>query len=240
MPLVPSPGTGYPDGQRLDNYDSGPLWNLGSVVDSTVKQSPVMNMQHFAAAGGYIISAAGICTCTMTWYADALLANIMSSKTFQLDHNVPATFGGMLIPNLGPFLQVTCSPIAGGAFGINALVIGSNRDSPIPWIPQNPVLIDQQSGSTPASGATQVYPSDYYAGPVWVQYATGADTFVQLQYLNSAGVYDLQAEQRPATPFLFSGVMVTPSGAWRVNVVNNTGAGITWNLIVTPTLTGAT
>lgn len=241
MPLVGSPGTGYPDGQRLANYDSGPLWNIGSVTGNTPVVSPVMNMQHFAAAGGYIIATVGIATVQMTWYADALLVTEISAKTFQIDHNIPAALGGLMIPNLGPFLQVTVSAISGGNFGVNAVIFGSNRVSPIPWIPQNGLLINIAGAAIGAGQAIDSFPSDYYAGPCMVWFAgPAAQSFITLLTLGGNGGYNTNQQISVAANGEVTEQLVMPSGAWKMTAQQVAGGASTYDLTVIPSLTGST
>lgn len=240
MPLVGSPGTGYPDGQRLANYDSGPLWNFTMVASPNPQSSPVMNMQHFAAAGGYVLATVAQAVVTFTWYADALLVNEISAKTFTVDHNIPAALGGFMIPNLGPFLQVTVTNIGGNPYAINALVFGSNRISPIPWIPQNSIIIDQQAVAIGASTGVDVFPSDYYAGPCDVYYSlTQANTFF-IQGLNASGNYDILNGQNEVANSNSTFTFVAPAGAWKFRVGNDAAVAAAYTLVVVASLTGAT
>lgn len=241
MPLVAQPGTGYNDYQTFGNYDSSILWQTASATGNTPVTSPVMNMTKYAAVGGYFLCTLGQCICNFVWYSDALLTFTIASRTVVLTSNITIGFGGWLIPNMGPFLQVQFTNIAGGNFQMNALAFGTNRTAPIQVSPQNGVLISQQGVSLGANSTLALYPTDYYSGPVQIwydpQWAVGLLLF---EVLSSVGNWDdLQQVQQSAAGNVSESIVV-PLGAWRVVVGNSTGSAGTFFLTVTPSTTGAT
>lgn len=240
MPLVPSPNTGYPDGQRIANYDSGLLAEMANIAGPGPYVSSIINMQHYAAVCGQLACTVNPCVCTLAWYDDIATDIQAGLRTMALSPLIQPGNGGMLLPNLGPFLQITFTNIGGLNFTGEAIIFGSNRVSPIPFIPQYSTLIDQQNTAIGANATATLYPSDYYAGPLQLAYIVNQASAYAFQYLTPAGTWDqfINSQQVPASTWVVEQYTVPP-GAWRFEVVNESAVVTTYFAAITPSVTGA-
>lgn len=241
MPLVPAPGVGYADYATFGNYDSAVLWSQSSAVSTTPESSPVMNMTKYAAVGGAFLCTQGQCQVTFSWYSDPLLVFLIAERTFTLTSNIISGLGGWVIPNLGAYLQITFSNIAGGNYAMNAIAFGTNRQVPLAVSPQNSALIDVQNGFIGLGATLMFYPTDYYTGPLATWFDPGFSTWiVALQMLNTGGTWDTVNQASGTVAASQYLIWVTPLGAWRFAVTNSTGANSNYYLACVPAPTGST
>lgn len=240
MPLVSSPNTGYPDGQRIENYDSGLLAEMANIAGPGPYVSTLINMQHYAACAGNLACTVNPCACTLAWYDDIATDIQAGLRTMALSPLIQPGNGGMLLPNLGPFLQITFTNIGGLNFTGEAIIFGSNRVSPIPFIPTNSALIDQQNAAIAANSTATLYPTDYYAGPAQVSIFLSQGGGAAIDILNTNGNWDVIGGPSAIAANVWSiSQIVVPPGAWRLQVANLSANAGTYYAVVVPTLTGA-
>lgn len=216
-------GIGYPDGQRVQNYD-GPLQvdqQYNGAAASWV--SAVFDCSRYARSAGFMWVGSGTAQVQLSWFADAAGTVTLGSRTFLLDQWV--TNGGQFrIPNLGPFVSISVQSLTANPYSYHVQMFQTNRESELEFIPSQRSLIWLPS-TTLGAGVTQnLHPTDYYAGPVKVavQFSAGtASLFVY--FLNAQGGYDqAYAQNQPALDSILD--FLVPAGAWYV-AIKNTGTG---------------
>lgn len=237
-PLAPSGARGYADYQRLDNWDSGVLWNEATGIVNTQINSPVLDVSRYAYLTGYAICGQNGLTVQIQWTMDAAQQVLAGSRSFTLTQPIsgPMQFR---IPNLGPFAQLLLTPFGGAAYSLNVNAGATNRVHPLEFIPANPAILDGQGVALPASGTVITYPTDYYAGPLSIDFTPGVAAWLTLDVLTSAGawhrMYLMSGAAGSETVFTW----VTPPGAWRMNVINQGAAASTFGLRAVPSMTGS-
>ena len=239
MSISAPPARGYPDWQRIQNYDTGILYNLVPGLTSGSFTSPIIDVSRFEYMGGYLFELSSQCSVGLRWFIDRAGAIAVGAITLVLSANV--TNGAQIrFPNLGPFLQVTVVPLAGLQYDPDVAIFATNRFHPLEFIPVNPVLVDQQNFPVAGNATAVFYPSDYYAGPVstWCLFGqTGQLTF---EYLTAGNNWDdfyqvILTANAEVTP-----QVVTPPGAWRCVLVNQSAVATGVYLAVVPPMTGST
>lgn len=240
MPLAPTGTRGYADSQRVSNYDTGVLWNLSTGPNTTDWVSPVLDVSRFAYLGMNIAALLGQPQVNLAWYLDAQATIACGTRVFALDTNISGNAHARIL-NLGPFVQITIARVTAPQYYLQIQAYATNRVYPFEFIPTNPVILSQQNVAIGAGINANVYPVDYYAGPVNVWFdAAYANGGVSLQYLNQSGTWEFNDERVTTAVGVYTYQMVTPPGAWRLVVGNNTGGASSYYLVVTPSLTGST
>lgn len=238
-PLVSAPNRGYADYQRQSNWDTGVLWNEDTGPIAADVTSPVIDMSRSAFVGMNIAALTGQPLIILNWYLDAGATLPVGRRQFQMTQSI-ANNAQVRMLNMGPFLQITLSRVTVPNYRVIMQVYGTSRTYPLEFIPRSSLLIDVQGqaiGASPANVTT--YPIDYYAGPVRVAVFGLSSGFITLDYLNGSGVLDPidQQSMNASGDTVFN--TVVPVGAWAVNVQNGSTA-TSYDLIVTPSFTGAT
>lgn len=239
-PLLAPPLRGYTDEQRLANYDTGSLYTHQTVNSNAIVPGPTLDVSRFAYIGGAATEALSSSVMNFQWALDAAFSQVTGNRQVILNSNIPGDAFFRLL-NLGPFVGVNLNPIAGANRTQFVNVFATNRVAQLEFIPQAQTLISQQSVAIGASATVVVYPVDYYAGPVQLVLEGNVSIQPVLQFLDTSGNWDSLWVVPPIaasvwTPF----TVVTPPGAWRLEVINQTaGAGL-YSAIMTPPTTGAT
>lgn len=238
-PLVSAPARGYPDWQRIDNYDTPVEWSQTLTSASSPINSPALDTSRFAYLGGYIQCTAGTMLVLITWCADQALTTQLGSRRFVLSGSIGA-LAQLRLPNLGPFVQITVQSAAGGSYTVAAQVILTNRVHPLEFIPENALLIDQQGTTLGANATVTTFIGDYYAGPVSMFVSSGQIFNVTAQYITITGAtHAFFQEANQAANVAFNFGFVAPPGAWNVAVANTTAVATVFFLAVTPSVTGS-
>lgn len=232
---------GYPDGQRVANYDSPALWvDDPGLVTAQDRTSPILNVSRYAYLCGQFGETQSQSQVQITWYLDAAGAVAVGRRTFQLDFNIGlAQFRTV---NLGPYVQVVrTATVFDATYGPESWVFASNRDYPLEFIPINPLLIDEQNVTLGAGASLTMYPLGYYAGPIQLWTDLGAPSLVNMRCLVAGGGWHYIAQLGiTTTPSQAVYEWVAPSGAWQITFENNGAGAAGFYLAVTPSLTGST
>ena len=231
---------GYPDGQRVANWDGPTLWSETTTPTNAAVASPVVNVSRYGYLAGFMDEFLSQSQVEISWFADRNAAISINRRQFVLTSQI-LHVASLRVPNLGPYAQVQVSAIGGVNYDFATLLFATNRTHPLELIPQSPVLIDQQNQAIAANATNTYYPSDYYAGPVsvWADVSQGP-ALVTLQYLTTAGSWDMIDQRTIAAAGEQPFQMVTPAGAWRMQVTNQAAAAGAVFLAATPSLTGST
>lgn len=239
MPIVQPPARGYPDWQRISNWDSPILWNYGYLHNNTQFFGPIMDVSTFGYLGGTIQEAFAQSNWTAIWYEDPLAAVQLGAITFQLSTLMQLPMQ-LRIPNLGPFCQVNGNGVGGAFYTVQTRVMATNRVHPSQIISQNPVLIDQQVALIGAAASVAVYPAGYYSGPMRIWFQPTQIGQVYLQYLNAAGNWDyVDGTAQLAANSDSELTWMAPIGAWRIVVTNAAAVPASYYLAVTPSTSGS-
>lgn len=236
-PLVAAPNQGYPDWQRIVNWDSPTLWAVPNSPQVTGFQSPVLNVSRYGYLGGRLGLDAGTAYCTILWFSDAAGTLEVGQYTITLAQAV-TNLAQFRIPNLGPYCQLQFTSLLAPNFTPRGLILATNRPHPLPLVPLNAWLIQTINQALGASLTATLAPSDYYAGPadVWF-FGSQLDsvTFYSLSYAGNYQQFEFMATSTNANS---SKQIMLPGGAWEVIVANANGLAGTFSLTVVPSLTG--
>lgn len=239
-PLVQPPNRGYADWQRVENYDSGVLLAVNQLIGGLPVTFGPVDMSRYLAIGGLMGVSGNAGLVQMFWYDDSSALALVGQRQFTLSPLIPLA-AQLRIPNLGPFLEIAPTWLAGGSMTFVCNLIGTNRDLSMDFIPSAPLLIDQDAVALGASGAVISYPNSYYAGPVRLWFTCTQSALWQLQVLSPTNAWETVDEFELAGGGVTSTTnILTPPGAWRIVVTNETAVAATYYLKATPSTTGAT
>jgi hypothetical protein len=238
-PLAPA-NSGYPDGQRVENWDTQILYHDGGLNVNTSIQTGLLNVSRYAYLGGFDQAATLSLQATFLWYSDNVNFIPVGSRTFVLDSNINSR-AQYRLPNLGPWATIVWTNITNGTPTHSSQIFATNREHPLEFIPAHVDLVNIQGSAIAGTTTQTVYSSDYYAGPVDVWFeAPAASWLLSFFYLDihDNWVEFFQTPQSTAASDLQYKV-VTPPGAWRVKVSNLNAAGGTYYLNVRQSQTGS-
>lgn len=239
MPLIAPPARGFADMQRTSPYDSGVLYTDTNRSMASNITTAIFDVSRYAYLAGFDNVGGGQGQVDIQWFSDSLGANQVAQRQFVLDSSHVSSSAQYRLPNLGPFVQLQWSFVAGSP-SHSSIIFATNRFHPCEFIPFNPVIINQQVVTLPASGTVTSYPTDYFSGPVWVNIQASQIYNVRIQQLdfldNWNNIYGLN---NVAANVLTEFSTIMPAGAWRVNVTNTTSTAGTVTVTVVPSLTGS-
>ena len=111
---------------------------------------------------------------------------------------------------------------------------------PLEFMPFQPVIIQLVGVAIGIGASVNEYPSDYYAGPVFVfsKLNSGAG-ILSLQFEDNLGNWQVAWNTAITVATAQDFVMVTPPGAWRLQMTNTAAGASTFNLGVVPSMTGS-
>lgn len=235
------PDIGYPDFQRVVNWDSPVLYADSVDNVTTYKQSGALDVSRYAYMGGFMSITAGYCLVTLEWFLDQSMTTITGQRQFTLDQNI-SEICQPKIAHMGPFLQVTFEAIASNPFSGSWSLFATNRSFPLEFVPVNSLLIDQQDISVGAGVNDTFYPDSYYVGPALVGvYSNQPSGAVQFEQLSTSGTWDFFDQSGIITSNTWTRIItILPTGAWRTILENGATASASMFLVVTPTTTGST
>lgn len=232
---------GYPDWQRVVNYDTAATVYTLTGTHTTIITSPVLDVSRYAyLAGRFIHLQNPAVYVTASYYLDLAATILVGTQSFVLDTNIGSP-AQLALRNLGPFVQLAFNPVSAGTWQGDYKVFASNRPTALWSTPVKPMLIQQSAVALPPGGSVDSWPNSYYAGPVRVGLLSNqANTNVQILSENSDGTFSQMdvitiTGVSVWTPF----TTIVPTGAWKATVVNGGGVAGTFTLSVVPSLTGS-
>ena len=232
------PDIGYPDFQRVVNWDSPVLYADSVVDETTYAQSGALDVSRYGYMGGYLEVSVGYCTVTLEWFLDQAMTTIVGQREFVLDQHV-ANICQPKMQHMGPFLQVTVEAIANAPFTASWSLFATNRASQLEFMPVTPLLVDTFSSNVPIGGNYVLYPASYYAGPVavWMQ-TPAANWNATFFYLDLSGVDNILSTQVMASGNnVFE--TVVPPGFWHFRADNNSSVAGTFYVTIRQSMTGS-
>lgn len=242
---------GYPDYQRVANYDS-PTVFTGSYSPGAPAElnSGILNVSRYEYVTLSLtvrgLSASVEVPITFQWSTNfsgspALLSEVffIHSLVGELTHGEEVT---VTIPCRGPLMKLNLGSVSGHPTGSVSVAMSlTNRFVATPYPLKTPNLI-RQTGSAPNLSHTLAFPAWPYAGPVNVAAYCGGLTekfALQLESLTSApGGWTLRESLQPNSEVFQRATFFTPLGEWRLNLTNASGAEQPYEIQASPSVTG--
>lgn len=238
-PMVGQPYRGYADWQRVSNYDADPIVDIARGATLNTETVGPLDVSRFAYVAGFDNIDAQTVSLNLTWKSAAAGGVTVGNRGFCLDGHI-AHRAQYSIRNLGPYVTATWTSVGGGNFVHNVAWIPTNRIPPFEFQPISTMLIDKEGVNVNAGANVDVWPSDYYSGPIRVTFLAPTNTWtMNLDCFDNVGNAQV-VEGVTGTGAAVVLDMIAPAGAWKMNVANGSGANGTYFLRVTPSPTGAT
>lgn len=239
-PLIGAPSRGYADYQRTQNMDTGAIVSINRGATKPSDDSGIQDVSRFEYLGGQDRCFTTPVLVTVFWFADAAGLVTMGARQFVLSPSV-ANAAQYRLPNLGPFVEIQWASISGGNFAHQATILATNRFHPLEFIPESALLFSATATAIGAAAAVDVFPSDYYAGPMTCQVtsAGGATAFQAQAELQGGGIVNISPAITPAANAFTNLTFVAPPGVWWI-AVGNPGAATNFSITAVPTMTGST
>lgn len=239
-PLVSLPARGYPDWQRIDNYDTGVLAALTLAGVGPVT-SGVLDVSRFACLSAVCTPAVGSdVVFSAQWWADVAATIPMGSRNivFGSGINHAATF---IIPNLGPFVTTSLLGAGGVAANGSCDVIATNRQHTNETISASPLPISRQPILVGAGAAVDVFPLDYCSGAMQMWLTADQLAVVEIRAFdtNNADTPVFVFDQVAANTN-FRATFVAPTGLWYLFLQNLGGVTAHFFVTVIQSPTGST
>lgn len=224
-PLVATPNRGYTDWQRTENYDTAVLYDGGAAARVGNWTTPVFDVSRFAYLGGLLAASAAPVLVTISWWADGAGSVGLAIRSFVIDGNITRA-AQIRLPNLGPFVSVKFAPATGSTpWTDSSRINATNRVHPLEFIPAAPVVLDSGSLTVNAGSNVDVWPTDFYAGPMrLIANTTFASATVELLTEESVGAFAITDIALPPNNITTAYTFVAPPGSWKLNVANGSGA----------------
>lgn len=239
MPLNAPPAQGYPDGQRLQNYDTPTIYTVNPSVVAPPIQSPILYVGRFAYLGGFINESFNHSQHTFAWYTDSTGSVQLAQRHFQLSAAI-GVGAQIRIPNLGPFFQHTITRPEGGNVEDAVLLFLTNRSYPLEFVPIDPVLVDVETQNVGAGATVFDYPTTYYGGPVQMVTQCSQNSQVVLSYQTGTGTWDEFWVSNVINNGVWTNTtVIVPTSAWRFALENTSGVLGTYDVTIIPSTTGA-
>lgn len=220
---------GYPDFQRLSNWDGPVLWQPTPGAYSATLTSPVMRVDRYQSLAVLVLLTAGKVLFSANWYADQALSTQIGSRQIFLDGAAGQYASGRLV-NLGAWCQVQLLQMAGGSFTLSTTAIApTNRGALSEFAPVEPVLISAQArgiviGATTTLSATRISTGRAH---LWAASNSGKG-LLTLQALNQAGTYDLIYQAGPDANGEFGSDVELPAASVQTTFANKSGVADTF------------
>lgn len=237
-PLVAAPNRGYADWQRIDNYDTGVLIALAPGSTNATIRSAIEDVSRYETICGQIQLTAGVCELVFLWFADPAGTILLGERVMYLTSSIPDPMQ-IHIDNLGPFVQVITIALGGGNYTQTTTLIASNRSIPIEVVPENTVIVDAQNIPNAAGNTFIQYPLDYWAGPMRIFCIQSQAGACAVQVLNAGGAWDNLDQILLAALTPTATNTIAPLGAWRLSIINTSGANGSFFLSCIPSYSGA-
>lgn len=239
MPLAQPPIRGYPDYQRVENWDSDVVWNPGQATGGAPVDSGYIDVSRFACLLFNPVVTVGQVVVSIVWSNDDAGNLQLGSLQWCMDAAIGSSGAYRHTLNQGPFARIFVVPISASAT-VDPIALVDNRTGVLDFTPFAPTLIDEQNSPLGANQTATLYPTGLYAGPVhtWFEPAW-ASGILTLDTLATDGTYHVASVIDIPGAGDQSYVQLTPVGAWRMRVENGTGAASSYYLSVVPSITGA-
>ena len=241
MSVGPSGPVDQPDYQLVTNWDPGaPTFSYTGAVAPPV-QTPAIPCSQYSGIFFFLQAEPCLMQVELTWYGDAGLTEQMGSLSICSDGSNAGQFQA-IIPNLGPYLQVTYSALPGsGGTEVTTYVILTNRTAPALLL-SNSGLLMNKAPALAAGAAATLYPNGYANALVqWLIFGGAEGVTVQWQTLTPAGSYVTFYQETVGVNAVLLITLRFPPGSFRVIVTNTspTVANNTSTIVATQTLGGA-
>lgn len=237
-PLASPPQRGYPDWGRVVDWDSPLLFSINRAATQNSDTSGFQDVSRFetVALNGFCNPAAAV---AVRWALDPAGVVSVGDRLFVLSPGIIGAAAARLT-NLGPFVRMSWAGIGGANFANVAKMFASNRGYPLEWMPNNALLRSDVNVAVGAAGSVQVFPSDYYAGPVSaiVESAGGNTAFLAQAFTPTGTAISISPTVTPAAGVVAALDFVAPAGAWWI-LVFNPGAATTYTITAVPSMTGS-
>lgn len=229
---------GYPDYQRVVNWDSPVLYQGDLQIITSYVQSNPIDVSRYAYLGGFINLTAGQCLISIQWFLDDKLQTLVGERQFRLDAGINNICQPKII-HMGPWVQITLQTINNAQFTVGWSLFATNRTSALDFVPQESVLIDRQGEAYNASQTITHYPTAYYSGPARI-FASASEAFtISALWLGDLGNYDYFWQDLTVASNNFNADVIVPAGAWVINATNNGSSTTDLTLSVISSGTGS-
>lgn len=231
---------GYPDWQRVVNWDGPVLWQPPGTPFSSILFSPVLDVSRYHLTALFLQLTGGEAQVTVVWYFDQGGTMQAGRRVFFTNRNV-ANGNWLRMVNQGSFVQIEIEPLQAGTVTPFIRVSGSNRTGPTEVTPPNDMLAQQAFSPLAGNTSVDVWANYMFAGPVSIWFNVPA----------SGWELEVFTADRPTTTYpifnvLSSGAgditakIVLPLSACKFQVHNTTVAAGQYSLAVVPSDTGST
>jgi hypothetical protein len=197
-----------------------------------------MDVSRHAYIGGKLSVGNNPTGITLTWYADSAATVALGSRRFIMQPG-QNNDGGMRIPNLGPFLQITGGPLGGLTASQTFTVFATNRTHPVEFISALAMIFEAVAIPVNAGLGDQRIPIGMFAGPVQFLFTSLAGpwglSFTCYDQFDIATIFHRRSLPVGDSNF----TVITPPGAWNTSILNNSGVNSSYTLVGIPTLTGS-
>jgi len=236
-PLVAAPVRGYPDWQRIDNYDTGVLWPVNVVGSGAIQLSPILDVSRFARSCIQVGVGVNSVTLVAQWYADDAGVTVVGERDIVLAAGMP-TFQLALV-NMGPFVRLAYEPFGGNATNITSAMFASNREFVSEMVPRQSLLINIQGAALAANSNIAAVVVDNYAGPATLFASTTQQFEVAVETFTEGGTWDFTTSVNIQPIGSYNTVVVLPCGSNRAHIYNTSAAAMTYDLSLVASNTGA-
>lgn len=231
---------GYPDWQRVVNWDSPILWEAPGAPFNVTLVSPIVDVSRYHLLVMLLELTGGDTQVTVTWYFDPAGTRIAGQRVFFTNHNCTAA-NWLRLANQGSFARVQIEPLNAGTVSPFVRMSGSNRTAPTEASPQVDMLAQQAFSPLAANATVDVWANYMFSGPVSVWFNVPA----------SGWELEVFVTDRPVTLYPIFNVLSTAGGDITAKIVlpistckfqvhNTTAAAGQYSLAVVPSSTGST
>ena len=230
---------GFPDYQRVVNWDSSALINDTGTARVGSFTYPAVFVGRYA----YLAMVAAVrgvpnCRMTVTWFSDAALSIGLGSVNIMLDPNNSGNCQ-LRLENLGAFAQITLASVGVANFTSHMTVIGSNRPYNIPVVPSDAGVIFNSVGVIGAGASVPIVPDTYFAGNgILSILPAAAPVTAELRGMDLGGTYRGWATVSAAANVRASVQTLFPMGAWEIVLTNTGGVNTSCETDLVPGWTG--
>lgn len=232
---------GYPDWQRVQNWDGPLVFSQSGVNHKGRFQTPIVEVSRFAAIEGRVKAFIAPVLLTLEWFAGPTEETLTGQRQLVLTPEI-SEWAQLQIRNLGPWVRATFAPVdVAVEWQLGLQLVCTNRAYPLELVPRQSVLVNTSHAFAEA-GSVTAYPTDYFAGPIRVE-AINFNAAGPLEVVLEAAVapeeyVEVDRTIITAAQVVLSASFVAPVGAWRV-LIRAAGKAET-TVKVTPSVTGST
>jgi hypothetical protein len=238
MTPIGAGGLGYLDYQRTVNWDGPLLFSAQEKLLQEGQEYGNWDVSRYASLLARLEVFTNPIKVNLAWStAGGPFSGLSAVRQFVLDPNILAPLQ-LLIPNLGPTVNMTTTTPVLQTAKLTANIHGSNRVSVLPFLAIKPHLLNV-AHAFPVAGSFKAYPNSYYAGPAKVRaFASEATGFFLLEAEIEPNEWVFVESWETAAGAVKQLDILLPGTAWRINM--ETLAKGEASLTITPALTGST